>query len=172
MKLAAAITLLTMILVGCAAADAPPSFGPVIPKQAVAPPQTSSRAGFFQVLDENIGEKYWSLPAPDDAPNMLQMSLVPIVSQADIASAMQGFNQLGMPTVDVTLTPSGRANLARFSAANIGEKLAIVIDGRVLSTPMIASAIDGGQLQITGNFTVEEATRLAVSLRGSAPAQR
>lgn len=58
-------------------------------------------------------------------------------------------------------------NFARHTAANVGQPLAIVLDGEVLSAPIIQAALtDGGE--ITGSFTLEEARTLALQLRSGA----
>lgn len=57
---------------------------------------------------------------------------------------------------------------ARFTRENVGRPFAIVIDGRVLSVPLIRSEIAGGAGLISGNFTVESANALAVRLRAAA----
>ena len=61
-----------------------------------------------------------------------------------------------------------RARSARYTAENIGRRFAIVLDGKVLTAPVIQSAILDGTGQITGSFTVEEVTKLAIQLRSGA----
>ena len=65
---------------------------------------------------------------------------------------------------------SSRRPLAfgRFTAENIGRPFAIVLDDVVMSAPVIREPILGGSGQVSGNFTVEEARRMAVQLRGGA----
>ena len=57
---------------------------------------------------------------------------------------------------------------ARFSRENVGRPFAIVVDGKVVSAPVIRSEILGGVGQISGGFTVEAANELAVRLRAAA----
>jgi len=61
--------------------------------------------------------------------------------------------------------PSYFANL---TATNVGKRLAIVLDGKVVSAPVIREAIPSGQAQISGNFTVNDANDLSVILRAGA----
>ena len=69
--------------------------------------------------------------------------------------------------------PTGRRGLRRSTPReNIGKPFAIVLDNQVISAPVIQAHIAGGSGIITGNFTPEESTRLAILLRaGALPAE-
>lgn len=71
----------------------------------------------------------------------------------------------GSPLVSFTLTAEGAQQFGDYTSAHVGDYLAIVLDGVVISAPQIESAITGGQGVITGQFTLEEATRLSTQLR-------
>lgn len=66
------------------------------------------------------------------------------------------------------LTSVGKATFGRITSDNVGRQLAIVLDNTVQSTPVIRTEITGGSGVIQGNFTREEAHRLAVVLRSGA----
>ena len=68
------------------------------------------------------------------------------------------------PSVSVSLTEFGAQILKRASKENIGKKLAIVADGRVVSAPTIRDTIGGGEAIITGNFSDSEAYDLVERL--------
>src|SRR3989338_7674239 len=74
----------------------------------------------------------------------------------------------GEPYVSITFNSKGADIFAKATAANVGKRLAIVLDGNVKSAPVIREAIPSGQAQITGNFSVDEANDLAVVLRAGA----
>ncbi len=77
----------------------------------------------------------------------------------------------GEPYVSLTFNSKGAQIFADVTATNVGRRLAIVLDGKVVSAPVIREAIPSGQAQISGNFTVEQANDLSVILRaGSLPA--
>ncbi len=77
----------------------------------------------------------------------------------------------GEPYVSLTFNSKGAQIFANVTATNVGKRLAIVLDGKVVSAPVIREAIPSGQAQISGNFTVEQANDLSVILRaGSLPA--
>ncbi|MDD5422572.1 MAG: protein translocase subunit SecD [Candidatus Omnitrophota bacterium] len=74
----------------------------------------------------------------------------------------------GEPYVSLTLNSKGAQIFANLTAANVGKRLAIVLDGKVVSAPVIREAIPSGQAQISGNFSVEQANDLSVVLRAGA----
>jgi preprotein translocase subunit SecD len=67
--------------------------------------------------------------------------------------------------VNVDFDNAGSATWATYTADNVGNQVAITLDGRVVSAPTINNAIPGGTTQITGDFTQEEATALANQLK-------
>ena len=79
---------------------------------------------------------------------------------------------LGNLEIATTQTSAdGSRKFATVTGANVGRRLAIILDGNVYSAPVIQERISGGEAQITGSFTPEEATDLAIVLRaGSLPA--
>jgi SecD/SecF fusion protein len=70
----------------------------------------------------------------------------------------------GRPEVHFTLNGDGATKFAQITRANVGQRLAIVLDGEVVSAPNINSPIPSGQGSITGNFSDAEAFELATSL--------
>jgi len=74
--------------------------------------------------------------------------------------------------VSFRFNTSGSRKFGDYTAENIGNPFAIVLDDEVISAPVIQSHIPGGSGIITGNFTVEESTQLSVLLRaGALPAE-
>src|SRR5205823_4034700 len=76
----------------------------------------------------------------------------------------QGFDQDGRPSIDFTFNTAGARRFGRTTQENVGKPFAIILDDKVLSAPVIQTPILGGSGQITGNFTVQSAHDLAVSL--------
>ena len=84
-------------------------------------------------------------------------------------TAASGFEpDTGRPMVTFGFDRQGGAAFGEITAANIGQRFAVVLDGEVLTAPVIQQAISGGQGQITGDFTLEEAQTLAVLLTSGA----
>ncbi len=76
--------------------------------------------------------------------------------------------QLQGPYVELILNPGGARLFEQITAANVRRRLAIVLDNRVYSAPVIQERIGGGRASITGSFTIEEARDLAIILRAGA----
>ncbi|MFQ5329556.1 MAG: protein translocase subunit SecD [Thermodesulfobacteriota bacterium] len=76
--------------------------------------------------------------------------------------------QYNEPYVSLTFNNAGSKRFDTVTAENVGERLAIILDGNVYSAPNINERISGGRAQISGNFTYEEATDLAIVLRAGA----
>ncbi|MBV0912892.1 protein translocase subunit SecD [Anianabacter salinae] len=96
----------------------------------------------------------------------------PVVTGEDLTDAQPAFDQNGRPSVTFRFGPSGARAFGQYTAENVGNPFAIVLDEEVISAPVIREAIPGGSGQITGNFTVEDSTQLAVLLRaGALPAE-
>ncbi|MBE0425407.1 MAG: protein translocase subunit SecD [Nitrospirae bacterium] len=72
------------------------------------------------------------------------------------------------PYVSITFNPAGAKIFEEITGANIGKRLAIILDNTVYSAPVIREKIAGGDAQITGNFTMEEARDLSIVLRAGA----
>jgi preprotein translocase subunit SecD len=92
-----------------------------------------------------------------------------LVSGADLVDAQAGFDPTNNePVVNFRFNSSGARKFADATTANIGKPFAIVLDNKVISAPVIRSAIIGGSGQISGSFTVQSANDLAVLLRAGA----
>jgi len=90
-----------------------------------------------------------------------------VVSGENLVDAQPSF-QDGRPVVSFRFDTIGGKRFGDVTSDNIGQLLAIVLDGKVISAPRIQSAIVGGSGIITGRFTVQEVTDLALLLRAGA----
>ncbi len=118
--------------------------------------------------DKNPGQGNVSLPSLDEKDVWYTVVEAPVVSGEDLTNAKGDFDQNGRPAVAFKFDVSGARRFGDYTAANIGSPFAIVLDGKVISAPVIQSHIAGGSGIITGNFSVEEANRLAVLLSAGA----
>ncbi len=93
----------------------------------------------------------------------------PLFSGDQIAAANIGADQTGRRTVDFTLQSEGKQLFADFTRDNVGKYFAIVLDGEVISAPVINEAIPGGQVQISqggiGGYPLAEAQNLVTILQ-------
>lgn len=86
-----------------------------------------------------------------------------------LTNAQQTFDgQTNEPVVSITFDQQGGAKFAKLTTENVNKPFAIILDGKVLSAPNINEPILGGSAQISGNFTVDSANQLAISLRSGA----
>ncbi len=108
------------------------------------------------------------LPDVDDDKTFYVLEQAPVVTGEDLVDAQPSFDQNGAPAVSFRFNPSGARRFGDYTAGNIGNPFAIVLDGEVISAPVIQAHIAGGSGIITGNFTVEESTELSVLLRAGA----
>ena len=88
-----------------------------------------------------------------------------------ITNGKDDFDQMGHPCVSMQMNSDGARRWSQITKQNIGKAVAIVLDDAVYSAPRILSQIDGGNSQITGNFTIEDTKDLANTLNsGKMPA--
>ena len=111
--------------------------------------------GADQLISEN-GEK-------------LNVSKRIVMSGENLIDAQPNFNnQSNEPTVSFTLDRLGAQKFGRTTTDNVGKRLAIVLDGKIVSAPSINEPITSGSGMISGNFSFQEATDLALLLRSGA----
>jgi preprotein translocase subunit SecD len=92
-----------------------------------------------------------------------------LVSGGDLIDAQPGFDQRsGQPIVSFKFNSLGSRKFAVATTENVKQPFAIVLDNKVISAPVIQEPITGGQGQISGNFTVQQANDLAILLRAGA----
>ena len=92
-----------------------------------------------------------------------------VMSGENLIDAQPNFNnQSNQPTVSFTLNRLGAQKFGRATTDNVGKRLAIVLDGKIISAPSINEAITSGSGIISGNFSFQEATDLALLLRSGA----
>ena len=96
----------------------------------------------------------------------------PLFDGTELNSATVGTDQTGLRVVNFTLKDRGAKLFADYTAANVGKYFAIVLDGSVISAPVIKNAIPGGNVEISspGGFPLAEATNIVTVLQfGSLP---
>ncbi|MFT3842619.1 MAG: hypothetical protein QM723_36855 [Myxococcaceae bacterium] len=115
------------------------------------------------VVPEDTGFRSWVL---DDKP---------VLGNDSVASArVREDLQLGQPVIDLAFTPAGSTAFADATGKNVGRRLAIILDGRVESAPVVQERIPGGQARLTlgrgqpHDEQVKKAQTLALSLEAGA----
>jgi preprotein translocase subunit SecD len=106
------------------------------------------------------------LPSDEGGPMVVKKRAV--VTGEMLTSASPGFDQYNNPNINFRFNGVGAARFADVTSQSVGKRFAIVIDGKILSAPVIQTAITGGSGEITGNFTAESANDLAINLSSGA----
>lgn len=119
------------------------------------------KAGFKVADDAELEGQKWAI------------SRLPLISGEDVVDAGPGFDhQTGEPIVTFRFNSRAGKAFGNWSLNNVGELFAIVVDNKVISAPSIREPILGGSGQISGSFTVESSTILAVQIAsGALPAK-
>ncbi|MBS1303528.1 protein translocase subunit SecD [Loktanella sp. SALINAS62] len=135
---------------------------------------TTAQLTFQQVIgpvsepDATAGVGQEILPSLDEPGLSYILDSAPVVTGEELVDAQPAFDQNGRPAVNFRFNVSGARKFGDYTLDHIGTQFAIVLDEEVISAPVIQSHIPGGSGIITGNFTVEESTNLAVLLRAGA----
>lgn len=91
------------------------------------------------------------------------------ISGDQLTNATSGFNdRTNEPIVTITFNQQGGAQFANLTQNNVRKRFAIILDGKVLSAPVINEPILGGSAQISGSFTSDSAHQLAINLASGA----
>ena len=118
-------------------------------------------------LEASVADKGGLMVAQDAAGGAKLLGPV-LVSGADLTEAATTYDQFGKASVSLKFNSLGAKLFDKATAENIGKQIAIVLDGTVISAPVVQQRISGGSAQITGNFSTEEAGRLAIMLKAGA----
>ena len=132
----------------------------------------------FHLVNENVSnEQIASGRAPNGTEFLPYMDmggqLIPVYSRVEVSGeslkdSQAEFDQNNMPVVSTVFDASGARRFAKLTTEHVNERFAIVLDGKVLSAPVIREPIPGGRGQISGGFTLQGAKDLAVLLRSGA----
>lgn len=94
---------------------------------------------------------------------------IPVLDGSMLVDAKVAFDQnTNQPIISFSLNSEGAKIFGDFTGEHVGDRLAIVLDGKVYSAPRINERIGGGSGQISGGFTINEAHDVAIALRSGA----
>jgi preprotein translocase subunit SecD len=94
---------------------------------------------------------------------------VPILDGSMLTDSKVAYEEKSnRPMVTFSLNGQGAKIFGDFTEKSVGKRMAVVLDGEVYTAPNIIQRIGGGNVQITGNFTVQEATDISIALRSGA----
>lgn len=135
---------------------------------------TTAKLTFHQVVgraasaEQRPGPGQEILPDANDKTAFYILDSLPVVTGDELTDARPDSDQNGMPAVAFRFNATGARAFGDYTANHIGEPFAIVLDGKVISAPVIQTHIAGGSGVITGRFSVQQATDLALLLRAGA----
>ena len=126
----------------------------------------------FKLVSDKTGPGTEKLVAADPlpgAPRDYTLDKKVLMSGSAVADArVRPGTQLEGPYVELVLSDRGAREFEALTGENVGRNLAIVLDGKVFSAPVIREKIAGGRASITGSFDIKEARDLAIVLRAGA----
>ena len=126
----------------------------------------------FKLVAEKSGpntEKMQAANPLPGSPSDYSLDKKVLMSGSAVADArVRPGTQLEGPYVELILSDRGAREFEQITSENVGRNLAIVLDGKVFSAPVIREKIAGGRASITGSFDIKEARDLAIILRAGA----
>jgi len=124
----------------------------------------------FRFVTENSEETFGSekLSFEDGSDEVIVSKRIVLSGDNLLDAKPRMDNQTNQTVVSFTLDRVGAKRFGKATTSGIGKRLAIVLDGKIISAPVIQDAIVGGSGIITGNFTFQSATDLALLLRSGA----
>jgi len=108
------------------------------------------------------------LPDVKDPTKKYLLKQIPILNGSQITDARVMFDKNNQPVISFTLSSMGADIFGDWTGKNVGKRLAVVLDGKVYSAPVVRERIGGGSGQISGSFSLDEAGNIAIALRSGA----
>ena len=124
------------------------------------PPNIKFLYGLEQ-KNEKTGQRYFELYAIKTVPGTDKAKL----EGEGVEDSRADYDERGRPAIKMTMTPTGSRIWAKLTTDNVNKPIAIVLDNIVYSAPNVNGPIEGGNSEISGNFTVQQAQDLASILR-------
>lgn len=128
----------------------------------------------ISVISESEASSYGDVILPfvdfasGESNDKILLKEIPILDGSMITDARVAYDERGQPVISFSLNSIGAKIFGDFSGANVGKRMAVVLDNKVYSAPVIRERIGGGSGQISGSFSAEEAKNIAIALRSGA----
>ncbi|MGX3010364.1 protein translocase subunit SecD [Helicobacter sp. 23-1044] len=128
----------------------------------------------ISVITESEASSYGDVILPfvdfvsGESNDKILLKEIPILDGSMITDARVAYDERGQPVISFSLNAIGAKIFGDFSGANVGKRMAVVLDNKVYSAPVIRERIGGGSGQISGSFSAEEAKNIAIALRSGA----
>ena len=136
---------------------------PAHPKPCVSFHEVHRSLSAHEAMTKGMPSGYRVYPASDGE---LLLRVEPVLNGAELVDAQPNIDVRSKQTIIyLHLNKTGAARLAKFSSDNVGQRFAIVVDGRVVIATTIREPLLGGQFQISESFTPDSAAQLATQIR-------
>ena len=135
---------------------------------SVALPGIDDPQAALDLIGQTAQLDFRELPEGTDSASILDFVPTGLTGKDLKKSTVQFDQNDGTPAVGIEFTKEGGEKFGDITENNIGKPLAIFLDNFPISVPSVQNRIDGGQASITGNFTIEEAKNLAITLNAGA----
>lgn len=129
---------------------------------------TTAKLNFHLVRAPGEAGGVITVPFAEDPSEKITLARRSVITGEMLENAQPSFDQTGQAVISFRLNNAGGRRFCDVTRNNVQKPFAIVLDNEVLSAPVIREPICGGQGQISGGFTVEEANDLALLLRAGA----
>jgi preprotein translocase subunit SecD len=137
----------------------------LLPRIASAEPATDDAVTVkFYVAESNPAAGLKQAQVEGDNRKVVYLHTEPVLTRDDIAAARVIMDNNNRPAIDVGFTKAGQEKMGKATGENIGKRLAIVVNGKVISAPTIRSKITD-RAQVTGVFSKGEAEKLAQGIQ-------
>jgi preprotein translocase subunit SecD len=136
---------------------------------AFAAPSTSSVFQIRLVLDAPAGDSEPMTVVSKERKEVMNVQKTVLLDQTALKSAGVRTDALGHARIEITFADEGRKRFAEITRAKVGQRLAIIVDGRLYCAPTIRTEIPGGKAEINGSFSKVEANTLAAKIIEAIP---
>ncbi len=127
------------------------------------------RAARASTMSENEAKSFGDVILPDiETSQKYLLKQIPVLDGSMLTDAKVGFDENNQPVINFSLNGQGAKIFGDFTAVSVGKRMAVVLDDKVYSAPNIRERIGGGNVQISGSFTIDAAHDLAIALRSGA----
>lgn len=135
---------------------------------AVALPGVTNPDEALSLVGQTASLDFRELPVATDTATYADFKLTGLTGK-DLQKSSVGFSsQNGKPEINLQFTPDGGKKFADITGRNVGKPLAIFLDGIPLTTPTVQTAISDGRAVINGQYTVDEAKNMVITLNAGA----
>jgi len=134
----------------------------------VALPGVSNPDEALNLIGQTASLDFYDMPVATDSPTFADLKPTGLTGKDLQKSAVSFNSQNGKPEISLKFTEEGGKKFGEITSRNIGKPVWILLDGQVLTYPTVQQAITDGNAVINGQFTIEEAKNMVITLNAGA----